>query len=320
MSEDETDQPKWDPNKIRLAIAKDLRAIELLYQGVWAEVLAKAGNPDMPGGDAMVMRGPVADPEAWSYRDLSVAIGRLEENHGEYEDDRDPQPPLLMLATWSDAIRKERGQDTGLSASIDRECAYIGNSVDWMLSNDEDGNMNFIAIDDLADDLHTVRNRLESLLHIGRKDADNRGAPCLTHGRRYVKVWDQLAEGETVDPDTDLGYRWKCKGDDEGEGAHWADPEDYARANRDQARGLASRLTSSDMRIEYRIEPSTLRTWAERGCVPKRGKDKSGRILYDVPAAIENRDGEHEHRPSLKGIMCGRTRPKHEVLQELFGT
>lgn len=304
-----TDEPRWNPDKIRLAIARDLRAIELLYQGCWAEVLANASNPDIPGGDAMVMRGPVADPEAWSYRELSAAMGRTD-SHGDYEDDNDPQPPLLVLATWSDAIRKERGQDTSLSARIDRECAYIANSVDWMLSTDADGDMNFIAVDDLAADLRAMRSRLQAMLHVGKQI--DRGAPCLTHGRRYIKVWDELEEGEEP---TEPGYRWRCWGDEEGNGKHWADPEDYARANRDQVRGIADRLTSSDMALEYRIKPSTLRTWAERRCVPKRGKDNSGRTLYDVKAAVANRDGEHEHDG------CGEADTQAErLLRAIFGT
>lgn len=305
---------KWDPNKIRLSIAKDLRAIELLYQGVWAEVLANADNPEIPGGDAMVMRGPTSDPEAWSYRELSDAMGRTDGHHGEYEDDGDPQPPLLVLATWSDAIRKERGQDTILAASIDRECTYIAKSVDWMLSADENGDMNFLAIDDLATALRQVNRRLQNLLHVGKQV--DRGAPCLAHGRRYIKVWD-----EPGDPPTVYGYRWRCWGDKDADRdaedyvdtSHWADPDDYARANKDQVRGLADRLTSSDMELEYRIKPSTLRTLAERGCVPKRGKDKSGRVLYDVATAVQCRDGEHEHRG------CGSDTPRHALLSELFG-
>lgn len=287
----------WNPDKVRLDIARDLRAIEILYAAIWAEVLANADNPEIPGGDAMVMLGPHADPEAWSYFDLSLAMGRID-HHGEYELGADPVPPLLTLATWSDCIRKERGQDTALAASISRECAYIAKSVDWMLSSDADGNMNFLAVDDLCDDLRAMRDRMKNLLRIG--DHHDKGAPCLSHGRRYVKVWDE----DGAEPSNDLGYRWRCKGEKVEDqtrasgfrwlNSHWAEPDEYALANKQQARQYADKLTATDMEAEYRVRPSTLRKWVERGKVRKRGKDQSGRWLYDVADTLNAREVEDE--------------------------
>lgn len=293
-------------NALRLRISVDLREIQALYADLRAEAVSHADDPDLPGGDAMVMLGPSADPEAWSYRQLSAALGRTAP-HGIYENDADPQPPLLVLATWEDCIRQELQTPTDKRATIEGAAKFLASSIDWCLDTDADGDINFLAIDDMAADIAKVRRRLEAVLHAGEQV--DRGAPCLSHGRRYVKVWD-----DEKDEPTEYGYRWRCHGDDEGNGKHWADPEDYARANRDQARGLADRLIASDMHLEYRIKPSTLRTWAERMCVPKRGKDQSGRQLYDVAAAKANRDGEHEHTD-----QCGETREERGLLQELLG-
>lgn len=271
----------WNPDKLRLSIARDLRAIELLYQGCWAEVLANADNPDIPGGDAMVMRGPCADPEAWSYRELSAAMGRTD-SHGDYESDSDPQPPLLVLATWSDAIRKERGQETNLAARIDRECAYIARAVDWMLSYDADGDMNFIAIDDLASDLQKVRGRLAALLHVNpQRDVSRVTCTHCEEAPRLVKVWAKMATKDGYFcPACRTTYDW-------GQFLQ-------AKANNLRAEGTERFVlaTQAEDAVKDDVPKQTVRSWMRRGIVKTACDIRTKRVVVwwpDVREATEAR-------------------------------
>lgn len=157
----------WDPDKIRIQLARDLREIKRMFGNVRDQAIANAADKDMPGGDAMVLLGVSADPEAWTYREMSEIFGRIDG----WALDEDPGDPsvLFTLARWVDVLRAEREQPTDLDATIDREADYILASVDWMLSEDADGDMNFIAIDDLASDIHAARIRLENILKDGER-------------------------------------------------------------------------------------------------------------------------------------------------------
>ena len=52
--------------------------------------------------------------------------------------------------------------------------------------------------------------------------------------------------------------------------------------------------TAGQMQLKYRIKPGSLRQWANRGKVRKRGRDESGRMLYDVADALALRDNGEE--------------------------
>jgi hypothetical protein len=123
---------------LRLRIARDLRAITHLYEDLREEAINRAGDPDIPGGDAMVMLGPGADVEAFGYAQISTYLGRTPGWVEEPLPD-DLEPPLSFLAGWSDLIREERDMPTALKATISREVDYIRSSLDWMLSYDESG-------------------------------------------------------------------------------------------------------------------------------------------------------------------------------------
>lgn len=189
---------------LRLRIARDIRAILELYDNLRDEAINRAGNPEIPGGDAMVMLGPSANPEAWSYKELSAALGRTEP-HGLYENDTDPQPPLLVLATWEDSIRIERNQPTDLQATIHRAADYIRSSIDWCFDYDATGDMNFVAVDDMADDIHTIRARLEAILKDGDRLTRIR-ARCM-----YCDEAPRLAARYMDDPRRDHWFCPSCK-------------------------------------------------------------------------------------------------------------
>ena len=305
----------WNADVERINIARDLSAIEDAYLRLRVEAYHHHDDPDIPGGEPMVMLGPRADVEAWGYVQISAMMGRLDGSmtpkqgaFGERKRDIElkaivalgVEPPLSFLAGWVDIIRAERGQQrTKAWATIGGEVDYLRNAIDWILATDDDGAPWWLPAEDFARQLEHVRKALDHAL--GLHEQRDTGAPCLTHGGAYVKRW-----GDAVDESDD---RWWCE-----RGKHAATEEDYRYANLQLRRQFADRLTSTDMEAEYRIEQSTLRTWAQRGCVPKRGKDDSGRLLYDVEAAKALRDGEHKHDG------CGTDTRETRILREFMAT
>jgi hypothetical protein len=262
-----------DANALRLRIAVDLREIQHLYADLRAEAVSHADDPDLPGGDAMVMLGPSADPEAWSYRQLSAALGRTEP-HGLYENDADPQPPLLVLATWEDCIRQELQTPTDKRATIEGAAKFLASSIDWCLDTDEAGDVNFIAIDDMAADIAKVRRRLEAVLHATKQR--DLGVDCLNGcGEPLLKIWG-------IDEGTDRYVCVVCKRRYEVDEYHLAVKQAYMLA--------AEWLTADHMAAVYRVPSGTVAVWANRDHVRKRVDPNSRRIVYNVADVIERRD------------------------------
>ena len=156
----------------RLSIAQDLSAIEDMYARLHGEAINRAGDPDIPGGAAMVMLGPGADVEAWGYVQLSSLFGRL--NVDKEEQDRIErtgiEPPLSFLASWADIVREERGgAPSARRASIGGEVLYLRASIDWMLSTNDEGEPWWLPVEDFATRLHQVRVTLENVLKDGER-------------------------------------------------------------------------------------------------------------------------------------------------------
>lgn len=156
----------------RLSIAQDLSAIEDMYARLHGEAINRAGDPDIPGGAAMVMLGPGADVEAWGYVQLSSMFGRLrldaEEQHA--IETQGIEPPLSFLASWADIVREERGQEPSQRrAKIGDEIRYLRSAIDWMLSVNDDGEPWWLPVEDFSTRLHQVRSTLENVLKAGTR-------------------------------------------------------------------------------------------------------------------------------------------------------
>lgn len=269
-------------DRLRVGIPRDLREIRRLYASLGDEALHRADDSsDIPGGDAMHLMGPAANLEAWGHRYMRAEDeGMTTDTNYAYDQVDSDTHPLLILATWEDAVREERDQPTDLRATVERASEYLLGALDWMLSDDEYGSARFLAVTELAADLRKIRARLESVLHDGIRP--DRGVPCMTCGTDLVKVW-----GEDEDAD-----RWRCRPCDT-----WSTHEQYMQAVRADYLREADRLTATDMEAAHRIRPGTLRVWAHRGDVHKRGKDDSGRTLYDVAEAVSCRDRDARALP-----------------------
>lgn len=260
---------------LRLTLARDLRAILNHHNQLADEAAHHYANKELPGGDALVMAGPAANLEAWEWQ-LDQAERAYFNGQADWADladqDSDPPPVLLILADWEDKIRTTRNQPTDLKATVQRATDYLLNNLDYIVND-------YLPVEELAHDLRALRARLENVLHDGIRP--DRGVPCMTCGTLLVKIWGDATDG-TDD-------RWHCSTCET-----WSNVEQYKLAVKYAARSHAKGLTASDMFDEYRIKPGSLTGWASKGLVKKRGKDASGRQLYDVADALAQRDRENE--------------------------
>ena len=272
-----SDNERWDPDKVRVTVARDLREIVDMYEQLPGHAQA-VGDPD---GEAVLMLGHVANPEAFNYRmdaatDTSHAADQFEADL------------LYMLATWEDEIRDERDQPTDLRATVRRAADYLLGSIDWCMSSDEYGNMRFLGVDQMAKDIRAAKVRLENLLHAG--DRSDRGAPCLQCGTALVKEW----AGTKEKPEPAENDRWRCPKRECP--VTYVDGDELALATKNTARQHAEWLNATDMQDEYRIPIGTLQGWASKRKVRKRRDFDTGRITYNVAEAIAQRDGELDER------------------------
>lgn len=257
-----------------LSIARSLTAIVILYRDLEDEAEHRFADKDIPGGDALVMLGPVANMEAYNYRQLSELMGRTHLKAGFDDPETDIAPPLLVLASWHDVVRQERGlPDATKRATITREADGIRASIDWMLAEDEHGTPNFMPADELAKDLRRVVYRLERILKAGEQH--DLGAPCMDCHEPLLRDY-----GDTQSDD-----RWFCRHCDE-----WSSIDQYNLAVRTDYLENSPTLNASDMLIQWHIKAGSLTGWATKGLVAKHGKDQNGRILYDVEQAKTQRD------------------------------
>lgn len=264
---------------LRLRISICLTSIVSMYSRLHDEATHQRVNEAglyIPGGDALNMLGPAANLEAWQHRYETLEDAGFGPHQDYVYDQIDVDDhPLLVLAGWEDVIRDHRNQPSDLKATVNRAADYIRGQLDWLIGYSDHDTPNFLPIDALVADLRRVRARLERLLHDGEQV--DRGVPCMKCGEDLVKVWG-------VNEDTD---RWHCKACHE-----WSTPEQYHQAVKYDYMANSDKLTATHMEEQYRVKPGTLRKWASDGDVRKRGKDDSGRTLYDVEDTLKMRDGD----------------------------
>lgn len=220
--------------------------------------------------EAAMLAGPTADPEAWSHRKRSAVADRID---ARWLDEADEAlHPLFVLGTWETMWRELCGQ-----APDDDEPLTIASAVAWL-----DRHLSDLAAMPDADfgtfrsEVEACRAHVETVLRDGEQV--ERGTRCPMCGEADLV----LAYGMTPE-----GDRWCCPR--RGCNAAYTD-HDY-RAKVEAVYVLhADRLTASQIQATYRIKAGTLRQWANRGLVAKRGVDRQGRQLYDVAQALATRD------------------------------
>lgn len=260
--------------ELRLSIGRHLSEIVILYRDLEAEALHRYADKDMPGGEALVMIGPVANLEAFNYRQLSELMGRTSDGSGSDDLDSDPAPPLLVLGGWAEVVASERGHNRTERATIEREADYLRDSIDFMLSEDEYGEPVFLAVDELDRDLAGLQNRLEALMKSGTRLTF--GAPCLhCVGVNLVRVEDAKYGLQ------DRYFCPSCHRD--------YDKEAYEFAIGTAHLAHATELTAVQIEKRSGLKASRVRVWGSRYPELKTRRSPEGPWLYDVAAVLAKR-------------------------------
>ncbi|MEH3033347.1 MAG: hypothetical protein PGN07_04725 [Aeromicrobium erythreum] len=197
----------FNQDDMRLQIARDLTSIAEMFVKLKGEAVNRAGDPDIPGGAAMVLLANGADVEAWSYYRMSAIFGRLDmdaETRQEIEK-FGIEPPLSFLASWADIVREERGgEPSGRRARIADEIRYLRASLDWMLAVDEDGAPWWLPVEDFATRLAQVRRTMENVLRDGDRREYTRvrciSEDCPDQRRLYRQYGGTVARDRYICP------------------------------------------------------------------------------------------------------------------------
>lgn len=207
-------------------------------------------------GEAMMLLGPAADPEARGHLEASVLAGRVP---ADYLDTADGElHPLFVLGTWDmiwrDALEHDEASGVlTIVVAVD----YLDRQMTYM------GGYGLVPFEDFARDLRQCRTHLESVLHDGEQV--DRGAPCMTCRVPLERVWGKA-------------------GNDDG----WACPRcrqqsteaQYRYAVMNLHREEAEWLTDRECELRTGVKAGTVRVWANRGEVER--KRESGRTVYRV--------------------------------------
>jgi len=213
-------------------------------------------------GEAMMLLGPAADPEARGHLEASVLAGRVPADYLETADS--DLHPLFVLGSW-DAVWREHLEHDEPSERLTVATAidYLDRQLTYMAGEP------LIPFEDFARDLRRCQAHMEAVLHDGeQRDA---GAPCMTCSVPLVRVWGSDEKGDG----------WKCP-----RCRQTSTEEQYRFAVQHLHRSEAAWLTDRDMELRTGVKAGTVRVWARRGLVGARSD--SGRRVYAV-ADVERR-------------------------------
>lgn len=260
---------------LRNSIGSNLSSIQSLCRNLEDEAQHRFADSEMPGGEALVMLGPVANLEAFNYLKLSQIMGRTEGDRGLDDVKGDPAPPLLILADWGDRVAREKGDNRTEKATIEREIAYLRSVIDWIVGTNSDGEPYFIDAGELDSQLAAVVKRLEAVMKEGTRITY--GAPCLhCVGVNMVRVEDAKygLQDKFICP--------TCR-------------RDYTKASYDYVVSIshlhhATELTAVQIETRTGIKASRVRVWGARYEGLKTKRSPEGLWLYSVQAVTDKRD------------------------------
>lgn len=169
--------------KPEVQIARDLTAIVSMYHRLRFEAVYKFADKENPGGDPLLMSLPAANLREWEeiFDEAEATEYRTEGERKKavaYVQDQTAElHPLLVLATWEDALRDELGVPTRERATVGKSTGYLRSAIPWIFDTNDDGDVNFSAVDQLMDDLARCKSMLENLLKDGER-FERTETPC----------------------------------------------------------------------------------------------------------------------------------------------
>lgn len=236
----------------------DLREIGRLCGSLPAEVEHRGVN-----GEAMMLLGPAADPEAWRNRAMSATMGRLPE--GYLDDCRDEAHPMWVLGTWEQVWRDELGHVTDLKATLPRLVDYLDREMHVMAGRAEP------PFEDFARDVRGCRAHLEDVLMAGER-VERTEVPCLECGTLLVKVHKDAEDRD--------GYECQRKSCDRT----WYDQQEFtlAKAEHLKSEGADKFVPLTTALAAIGRPEQTVRTWVRNGAVDSK-RDEQNRVVVWWP-------------------------------------
>lgn len=268
-------------------VARELSEIErlALVDALETQAANKANDREIPGGEALVSLGPVANLEAWSNLVDSGEEGRLPyPDHLSDETDDSERPVLQTLLFWSEQWRVEWGAVSDLRPTVGSEAAFIRRVLNWAWEHEA-------KWDDFADDMRQARLSLENILYEGWRS--EHGVQCFdcevdlirpSRERRTLHHCEGTDDGLCVWPHRfcahdrgGLADEWRCPSCDRRYGV-----EDYYRAVRHAHFVHADYLPLEEAAERTGVKRGTIKVWAHREKVRRRKDHDSGRVTYHV--------------------------------------
>lgn len=207
-------------------------------------------------GEAMMLLGPAADPEARGHLEASVLAGRVPADYLEAANDE--RHPLAVTGFWDMLVRDALDHDEPAERlTIATAVDYLDRQLTYL------GGFEHLSFEDLARDLRQCRTHMESVLHDGEQR--DTGAPCMDCNIPLRREWGLLAAADG----------WRCPRCNE-----WRSDQDYRLNVADLHRKEAKHLTDRDMEIRTGVKAGTVRSWARHDMVGR--VVDSGRTLYSV--------------------------------------
>jgi hypothetical protein len=152
-----------------LAAARaDLREIGRLCDALPEEVEHRGVN-----GEALMLLGPVADPEAWGHVEASVAAGRLPRDWQDHATSE--LHPLFVLGTWDMVYREAFDHDEAGALTLAGAVDYLDRNLTYA------GGYPHVPFEDFARDLRRCVGHLEAVLHDQERGV-RANVPCFECG------------------------------------------------------------------------------------------------------------------------------------------
>ena len=263
------------------AARSDLQAIGDLCLGLPAEAAQKGVQ-----SEAMMLLGPVADPEAWRQTAMSAVRGWLckciqrrqlcpslfgktcpDEAYLDDNLEQDETHPLFVLAGWEQVWRDYLDHPTDEPVSIQSAARYLDMQMGYMSERLER------PFDDFARDLRTCRAHLEDVLRDGIREERSQ-VPCVECETRLTRVYG----------DKESDDRWLCP-----RCRRTYSDEEYARAQHFHLEHeQADRFVKVSEALGMIDRPEqTLRTWMANDKIALDRDPKTGAILVWWPDVRE---------------------------------
>lgn len=256
------------------ATREHIAAIVDMSSRLLREAIVKGVN-----SEAANLAGPVADPEAWSWRAATARKGAAD--HITLTEDDESTHPAWTLGTWEMLVREHLEQPSDDLLTIELAAGYLNLHLTRLAQDGE------FAFEELARDVRKCVGHLEDVLSEGERE--ERGAPCPTcsderqdkRGARLVRHYAKT--DHSGDSDT-----WHCPANVN----HWWTEPRYRSHIDDRFLKNAKALTARQMHEAHDVSEGSVRGWSSTGKVRKVGKDHRGLTLYDVADVLAARGSD----------------------------